>query len=143
MANTVAVTKLVEGPRSAYFHVYLKSDGGSGDLDGYTLLDPAVDFDPAQGGGGMRMSLRKVWYSFAGFDLLFKFDATTDFPIWVLSADAGAYEHCFDEFGGFQDRSGIDASGKLLISTSGFTTTADQGSMVIKVNKTYKPYVAA
>ena len=142
MSNTFAVTKLVEGPRSAYFHVYMRSDGSSGDLENKVVVDPMVDFAPGVG-PGMRMSFRKIWYGLAGFDLIFKFDSLVDVPIWVVPAGTNTQELCLDEFGGLQDRSGIDATGKLLVSTTGMTTTADQGSFVIKVNKTFKPFIPA
>ena len=144
MANTVQVAKLVEGPRSAYFHVYIKSDGVAGELTNHVLLDPATSFNPAEP-PGMRLSFRKVWYSISGFDILFKFDdsGNTDYyPVWVISGAAGSGEMCLNEFGGLQDRTGIDATGKLLISTTGLTAAGDQASLVIKVNKTPKPYVA-
>ena len=143
MTNRVEVTKIVEGARSAYFHVYLQNDGGSGELINYTLLDPNLDFNPGQP-DGMRMSLRKIWFGIAGFDIVFKFDDggnVLDQPVWVLPAGTASGEICLNEFGGLQDRSGIDATGKLLISTTGFNTTADQATLVIKVNKTFKEFV--
>lgn len=141
MSNTVTVTKLVEGPRSAYFHVYLRGDGSSGDLVDQVLIDPATDFDPAQAKPGMRMSLRAIWYGTAGFDCLLKFQAGVGgYPVWVLPAGTSSEHICLNKFGGIQDRSGIDATGRLLLSTTGLTTTADQGSLVIQVNKTFKPF---
>lgn len=143
MANTVIVKKLLDGPRTAIFSVYMKSDGASGELVNKTVIDPNVDLSPAMG-VGMKLSIVKVWYGLAGFDILMQFDSLVDSPIWVLPAATGSRMIDFSDFGGLQDNiSGIDATGKLIVTTTGFNSTADQGSLVIKVNKTPKTYTVA
>lgn len=140
MANTVSIKKLLDGPRSAIFFVYVRNDGSSGELVDQVIIDPNSDLSPVMG-SGMKLSIAKVWFSLAGFDIVLKFESTPDVPVWVLPAGTNTSKADFTEFGGLQDQSGIDATGKLLISTSGFSSSADQGSFIIKVNKTPKPFV--
>ena len=45
MANTVQVTQVMDGSRIV-LHVWLQSDGASGDLNNYVLIDPTKDITP-------------------------------------------------------------------------------------------------
>jgi len=143
MANVVNIRKLNDGPKHATFHVYFRSDGSSGELVNYTLIDPNTDLLPSMG-VGQRLSLIKVWYGLAGVDVKLSFDKqanTDDTPVWIVPASALSGHVNFNEFGGIPDKTGIDASGKLLITTTGLLTVADQGSLIIKVAKNVAPYV--
>ena len=42
MANAVTITKILDGARSAVFHVFIKSDGASGELVDQVLIDPVL-----------------------------------------------------------------------------------------------------
>lgn len=135
MANTITVTKLVESPSgNATFHVYLESDGVSGDLTDHVIVDSALDFVPALA-KGENMVAWETWHELSGFSLQLAFKSLTGKqPIWVLTPVANTNEfHCF---GGLADRTGIDAQGKLVITTKGFTTTANIGAFVIRLRKT-------
>ena len=131
MANIVKITPLVDGDRVKVYHVYLKSDGASGDLVDEVILDP-TDF-----GNRSIPSYRviEVTFHFAGFDANIGFDTglVTKDLIWVLPEGADSKAD-FSPFGGLSDRSStLDGTGKLLLSTTGFTSSTDQGSMLIKV----------
>lgn len=133
MANTVTVTKILEGKKEAYFHVYLLSDGAAGELSDQVLIDPAVDFSPALT-AGTRITLMEMWGHLVGFDARLEFDATADTTAWVLNSQC--FDHIdFSPFGGISDRSGAGATGKLQITTSGFTAATDQGTLIIRVRK--------
>lgn len=126
----ISTTKLLDGPRHAIFHFYMTGD--LGELADTVLIDPQVDITPTC----KRMSIEEILYDFAGFDAIIEFDSglMQDNLIWVLPE--GSSNHVdFRCFGGFYDRSGVDGTGKLLITTSGFTTSGDQGSMIIKLRK--------
>lgn len=133
MANTVTITTLVDGPRNAVFHVYMESDGVSGELVDLVIADPTTLYPT--GKARPSFTIEEVWHSFAGFDAKLEFDSVSDTPVWVLSQQTGNIQ-CFNKFGGLKDRSNaLDGSGKLLLTTSGFTAAGDMGSLVVQVRK--------
>lgn len=133
MSHTVLITKINEGPRHVILHLYLKSDGVSPDLNGEVIFDPVADASPPLR-KTQRMTIEEIWYDLDKFNMRFDFDDLTDPPVWTMST--GASNHVrFDRFGGLVDRSGIDGTGKLLLSTIGFTDAAMQGTIVVKMRK--------
>ena len=134
MAHTVAVTKLLDGPRHAIIHVYLKSDGISPDLKRVVLVDPHSDDLNVYRDSKPVFVVEEVRYDFAGFDASIQFDSglVNDNYIWVLPEGASAHVD-FRDYGGFADRSGLDGTGKLMITTFGLLSIGDQGSMIIKI----------
>jgi hypothetical protein len=132
MAHIVTPTFLLDSPSKAIVHVYIESDGQSGDLSNFVLIDPKLDFvDSPQ---IVQMSLAQVWYSFGWFDGFLSFDDVNPYPSWQLSRDSASYFD-FRYFGGIKDRSSIDTTGKLLLSTNGLTTAGSRGTMVIELKK--------
>ena len=135
MANTVTVTKLNDGERHAVFHVYIASDGASGDLVNEVIIDPALDFDPALSNKPV-MTIESLQYDLSGFNATIEFDyLLSDTPAWNMSG--GNYSDvCFGKFGGIKDRSGeLDGTGKLQITTNGLTALGDSGTIIIRVRK--------
>lgn len=135
MANNVTITKLEDGARFAIFHVFMQSDGASGELVKSVVIDPLLDFVPPKA-RKPSMSIERLWYDISGFTARLEFDYLTDeTPVWTCSPANGTHMD-FSHFGGLKDRSGAqDGSGKLMISTSGFTEATDSGSIIIKVKK--------
>jgi hypothetical protein len=134
MANSVSITKILDGQRSAVFHVFIKSDGASGDLSDEVLIDPAVDFDPSPG-GRPSITIDSLWYDLAGFDGYLEFDyLLSDTAVWSLSGGNGIRMD-FCEFGGLKDRSNsLDGTGKLMLTTRGLSA-GDTGTIILKVRK--------
>lgn len=132
--SIVLQKKINEGPRRAIFHFYFESDGISGELDNYLLIDPAVDFNPTPD-GVLQFSITKLWYGAAVFDMVLKFNAIEPYPVWVIVPDADSHI-CFDYMGGLQDYSTEQPDGKLLISTNGFAVPGSVGTLLIEVKKT-------
>lgn len=135
MANRIEVTTLLDGDRHLVIHTYLKSDGATGDINSYELLDPAdYDFLP---GSEKKFVLEDVSYGFCGFSANLHFELLLeDKLIWVLPPSASGYVD-FKKYGGLKDRGNpLDATGKLLLSTTGLVDDGDEGSMIIKVRKT-------
>ena len=133
MANIVNTRLLLNGPSIAIISVYMKSDGASGDLVDYTLIDPVVTLGLK---AGDRLALAYITYNFAGFDSCIEFGSGLINPTfkWVVSEGTN-YPIDFEPFGRLHDDSGLDGTCKLQITTTGFTSSADQGSMLIKVHK--------
>ena len=141
MANTVNVTVLENGPRNALVHVYLRSDGSTGELVNVTLIDPfALVTSGTPGALGMeknaRLLLGRIEYNYAGFDSVLSFGSGTVPPNykWVLTQGANCPVD-FTRFTNLFDNSGLDGTECLNITTTGFNNTACQGSMLIQVIK--------
>lgn len=134
MAHTVAITKLLDGPKNAAFHVFIKSDGVSADLTDEIIIDPASSFDPNLS-QKPNMTVTEIYYDLSGFDAYIEFDyLLSDTPLWVMSGDQYA-EAEFDCVGGLKDRSNeLDGTGKLQLTTSGLTG-GKFGTIIIKVRK--------
>lgn len=133
MANTVAVKLLLNGDRNAIVHVYLRSDGASGELTNQTLIDPVVTLGmPA----GSRLRLCRVEYNFAGFDAVLQYESGGVDPVWkwVMTEGTNAPIN-MEQYGNLVDDSSVDGTGKLQITTTGFTASTDQGSMIFKLLK--------
>lgn len=131
MANTVDIKYLVKGSKSIVISIFLRSDGVTGELTKYTLIDPVVDLGLTR---KARLSLQSVEHSLAGFDSILEFDGGGIDPKfkWVL-AEGVNHPADFRSVGGIVDDSGIDGTGKFQISTFGFNSTQDFGSLIVSL----------
>ena len=129
----ITVTKILDGPRNAVFHVSLAGNG-EGDITDGVVIDPATSFDPALP-ANPTLTIYRLWYDLTGFSARLEFDyLVSDTPAWAMSGDQGV---CLDFtfFGGLKDRSGaMDGSGKLTVTTSGLSE-GDFGTFVVHVHK--------
>jgi hypothetical protein len=78
-----------------------------------------------------------LWYDITGFDGILLFDYLVDeTPVWTLSGHGHFMD--FTPMGGLKDRSAVmDGTGKVLLSTAGFTTLGEQGTIILQVKKHY------
>jgi len=131
MANTVTITKILPGNHRSQFHIFLKSDGVAGDLTDEVLIDPVADLGIL---ASSKIVIEEITYNFAGFDARIEFDngLVDDNMIWVLP-EFGDNHLDFNPWGGLKDFPGLDGSGAIQITTSGFTAATDQGSLLIMV----------
>jgi len=130
--NTFNKKIINDGSKYIVLAVYIKSDGASGDFDGEVLIDP-VDFGLKE---GYRLRLQEVDYSFSGFDAVLEFETGESWTNlkWVLSESSNMAVD-FQKWGNLIDDSPFTGSGKLLISTTGLTSSTDQGSLFLRVSK--------
>lgn len=133
MANVVTTKQVINGERFVVLAVYLRSDGASGDLENEVLLDPVADLGMTS---KARLRIESVMHSFAGFDGVLQFGSGGVDPNWKWVMPAGV-GHFFDfsPFSNLFDDSGMDGDGKLTMSTEGFESESDQGSMILKLRK--------
>jgi len=133
MAHMISVTPILIGPALSIFHVFMESDGVSGELTDHVLVDPAVDI--AGQSSKTRLNMQTLCYSLASFDAKLEYDSglIDDKMIWVLSHENRGGENFFNVMGGFKDRSGDDGTGKLQISTTGFASAGAMGSIIFSV----------
>lgn len=134
MANTVDITKIIDGEKWAIFHVYVRGDGATGDVSKQVIIDPAL-ICPKQKRKPM-FSITEIWSSLSGFDARIEFDYLNDETgMWAIPRGNPSHM-CFDSFGGLKDRSPtLDGSGKLMLSTSGLLSADCCGTVIIKVRK--------
>ena len=131
MANTVTIRTLIDGPRQSVLHVYLKSDGMSGDIVDQVVVDIS-----ALNSRAVKTTLEEVWYNLVGFDALLEFDSPTDTTAWKLSSGTDNHQD-FRSFGGIKDSNESTSTGDVLITTNGMTTTSDEGTIILKVRKDF------
>lgn len=130
MTNTVTTRVIVDGPRHAVVHVYLKCDGASGELTDQVVVDVST-----LAGAPALVTIEELWWNFIGFDAHLEFDATTDTPAWTLTGASGDAHKDFRSFGGIKDTGPTGTTGDVLLTTAGFTAATDQGTLCIKVRK--------
>lgn len=168
MSNIVQRMKIMDGPSHVTLHVFLQSDGATGDLKNYVILDPDDDITPKLP-YQQDLILKQVWYEMGGFSVTFSFNSLSPWPFWTLTPGASLH-HDWRFFGGIKDNSsmpllrnkynpaaggdlipeaqvlepeiltgGLNSDGKLLISTTGFFDQGDSGSFVIWLEKRNRP----
>ena len=131
MANIVNITTVNDGSKNLVVHVYLESDGSTGELADEVLIDPADYGLPSTS----RLVIEHIAYNFSGFSSTIEFDTglVEDKMIWVLGENSNSAD--FDRISGLKDRSGVDGTGKIQITTNGFLTAGDKGSILLHVRK--------
>lgn len=133
MANTIRVTKLLEGSKDTFFHIYIQGDGIQPDFTNEIVVDPTVDLSPAMD-PVPTLTLVEVWYSVPVGNLILSFNDLNPTQMWILGGNDSNHIS-FEKFGGLKDQSGIDGTGSLLISTVGLNTGSQTMSCVVKVRK--------
>lgn len=141
MAHTVNVFKMFDGPSHIVLHCFMQSDGISADLVNFVLFDPSVDAVPVMP-RRQDLIVKQLWYEVGGFNITFAFDAVTPWPFWTLTPGVDSY-HDWRFFGGIRDHAsavaGIDATGKLLMSTQGLSVANASGAFVLWLEKRDRP----
>jgi hypothetical protein len=140
MANTVQITQVQDGPSDTVYHVYLESDGASGELTNQVILNPATLISAQTNTvpmlSGPAFNIQQVWYNFSGFNGTFSFDSAVPLKVLPLTPSVDSYLD-FRPMGGLPDRTpaGSFPTGKLMFSTNGFSSLGSVGFFVIKVRK--------
>ncbi len=123
-------TVLNESPKKLIVHFYLEGEQNDGEQVKLVILDPTQDLTPGQRN---MLTIRQIWNAQSWFDVLLQFDDLQPVPSWVLTRDSQNY-HDFRYFSGIKDRSGIEGSGQVLLSTSGFGP-GSIGTFIIEFQK--------
>jgi len=135
MANDVTIQKIQDGPRNTTIKVQGKLD--TSDLTQQTLVDPAT-LDGIDNTGTLKaqgLLIKRIIYNVE--DLLsvsLLWDATT--PVRIEDLEGRGYMG-FGDFGGLTNNGGAGVTGKILISTQGWSSGAVLSfSLVIELVKT-------
>lgn len=127
MANTTTVRALVDGPNVAVLHVYLASDGASGELTDYVVFDASALI-----GAVNAHSIMSIQGLLTGFSAKLEFDATTDTPALFLPSGE---QFDFNFIVPINNNAGTGITGDIVLTTTGFTASGDEGFFIIKVRK--------
>ena len=143
MAHQLVLTQIQDGPSDVVYSLVLKSDGASGELVNYPLIDPdwlvsgqGGPFVPAGLPSGKCFNIQQIWYNFQGFDATLSFDSISPTPVWLMAPSTDSYID-FRPMGGLADRTPAAniPNGTLFLSTDGFASIGSAGSILIKVRK--------
>lgn len=129
MANTVTSQTLVDGSKNTAIHVYLASDGVSGELSNQVIVDAS-----ALAGAPTDLKIDRIMGHITGFSAVLKWDATTDVPFLAIS-DGGHIDFDYREVGGLQNNAGTGKTGDIMVDTTGFTAAGDAGAITIILSK--------
>jgi hypothetical protein len=145
MANAIQRTILIDGNRHAVMHFFITSDG-SGDLVNEVVIDPVNDFqDSTFQYQGVTLGVDEIWWDTAsqpgvGFTGVLTYDSSTNpQQVWALSSNPGDTHIDFRSIGGIKDKTGIDGTGKLLITTKGFSDPNSSAVLIVSVKKYARP----
>lgn len=133
MPHTVKIIKELDGDRHLILRVFINGDGVSDDLIGQVIMDPRSTTSPLLLAKPFA-TIEEIWFDLDGFNIRLYFDSVIDPPAWTLSQGSSNYVD-FRSMGGIADRSGLDGTGKLLLSTFGLDTSYKQGTIIIKMRK--------
>lgn len=126
---SVTITKILPGTHRSQFHIYLLGEGA--ELTDEILVDPVADLGIA---ASSKIVIEMITYSFAGFDARLEFDngLVDDNMIWVLPSH-GDNHLDFNPWGGLKDFPGLDGSGAIQLTTTGFGDAGSQGTILMMV----------
>lgn len=134
MPNTVTQTVLVDGPKRAHVHIFVRSDGNEGEFVNKKIIDVLNDVTLPDSGIIKNITLEQVWYSQSFFDGLLSVDDTVPVDVWVLPVGSDSHID-FRSFGGIKVPVDLDGQGNILLSTNGFAPANSWGSYVIQFRK--------
>ncbi|MCK5642797.1 MAG: hypothetical protein KAJ19_18455 [Gammaproteobacteria bacterium] len=122
------ITEILPGNHRSQFHVYLLGTGT--ELIDEVLIDPVADLGLKS---SARLAIEMMAFNLAGFAARVEFDSglPEDKMIWVLPEQSNGYVD-FNPWGGLGDKSGLDGTGKIQLTTTGFGD-GDQGSILLMV----------
>jgi len=133
MANYVETVLINEGLSAFNTHTFLRNDGVTGELVNQPLIYASELTPPL--GAGQYMSIWEVWYSVTNFTIQFSWATLTNSDPFMVLAPGVDSRMKFHRFGGLVDSSGLYAQGGLLMSTTGFNSTASYGHIILRCRK--------
>ena len=144
MAHVLQLTQIQDGPSDVIYSLFLKSDGGSGELTNYALITPAnlvqgqnrMPYVPAGPPAGRCFNIQQMWYNFQGFDAVLSFASANPLNAWLMAPSTDSAID-FRPMGGIPDRTPDSdvPQGTILLSTDNFAAVGSVGSLIIKVRK--------
>lgn len=133
MAHTI-YTRLTNETDSTWMtHTFIRSDGATGELTDQSIISVA-ELTPVLP-AGMYLSIYELWYTVSNFTIQLGWKTSgATYPTLALANGVDSYMD-FKPLGGVIDMSGATSSGKLVMATTGFTTTASFAHLIIRGRK--------
>ena len=131
MANTIELQTIVDGPRHLVVKVHIHGEAAGSDESETVLID-ASTYTPAF----TSCTLIGIHSSLVGFTAELLWDATTNISL----IDLPDYEynlngHQIGWFSGIPNNAAAGKTGDILITTTGMTTAADHGTIILELRK--------
>ena len=123
MANVIAVQTLVDGRENCVLKIYGALDT-SDVTSPLVIADPAIlsDLGPYAGLKASNLRIKKVMYDVEDtLAITLSWDATAIMPIEQYT---GAGHKEYKDFGGLQNNAGAGKTGKIVLTTQGWATSA-------------------
>jgi len=115
MANTVTVTKIINGTKRDVIHVYIAGDG-SGEVTKSVIYDYSADtYAP---NAVTKLFIDKIWMTSDAVSPSIAFDGATDFQAWGQGNNIFSIAQDFTHFGGIPNRA-TTPTGDVTITTVG------------------------
>jgi len=131
MSNKVNITTLLDGVKYTILHIYIKSDGASGDITKYKIVDPK-DFNM---GNAKKFCIESVSYALSGFSADIVFDEGINGIESVVMSEGQPFYSDFCMYGGLRDWSGMDGDGCIYLNTYGIQHESDRGMIILKLRR--------
>ena len=141
---TTNVVQLMDGPTDVVYRYFFKSDGISGELNNFVLLDPAwltkgdnthPYLPPGPYTSGV-FSIQMIQYNLSDFTMEIGFQSANSQSIIALVPSVDSWLD-FRPLNGMPDLTpyGDSPTGRIICSTNGFASPGQIGFMVMKVRK--------
>lgn len=124
MSNTINKQTIIDGERNVVVNVYMASDGSTGDVTDSILIDFS-----ALSGSATTVKIERIEASITGFSAVLEFDGSTDMPFLHI-ADGQPIDFDWSKISGLPNNA-VAPTGDITITTTGFATTGDNGSITI------------
>ncbi len=134
MAATATEQVINDGSRN--LNIKYTIAGTTGDAAAVKLVDVS-DFVDANGAtlGANSLTLIGIEASLTGFSCKLVWDATANVDLVEIPSDEPINQD-FRRFGGIKDNSGSGSTGDVMFTTTGYTASADGGSIFLEFKKT-------
>ena len=164
MAHTITKTIILDSQRIGVVHYTFISDNVSGELNQQVILDPVTDFNQIPVGNQSpnnntnsqvyrqipSFSVFEMWFNIQQCSAFLQFDGgpTNSQTIWLLNPTTGDAYYNWESFEGIKDRTGLNGTGRIIVTTTGFSGLQPLGdmplyapaiSLILRVKKFWKP----
>jgi hypothetical protein len=132
MPNTVNQTVFLDGSKLATVHLYIESDGVSGEMANQLVIDMKNDIQPI--GSPTQATIQQIWWGQSYYDARLSFQDTVPVPFWVLPVGSDSHVD-FRSIGGLKVPVDLDGNANILLTTVGFAPAGSWGSYIIQLKK--------
>lgn len=133
MANSLTTQVIVDGPRNAVVKIVGILD--TSDVTPTAVVDPATlgYMDNANQQRASQVRIDRILYTVEeGLDVRLQWDATS--PVYIIDLVKAGHQE-LGQFGGYQNNAGAGKTGKILLSTEGWTAGVKEFTITLHLVK--------